>query len=1154
MKLKKLFILAITIACLIMTAVGTVACSGGTSFAVYNASGELIFDSQTTSVDVEYGTVYQIPQIFTVNGQDTQLESFTLKNASGEEIRTSYGSYNFMAVGEYSVEYVGGGHTFIVKIICKDTIAPTIRIISYDHYGTVGNSIAVPTAEINDLAGIASSVYSISSPSGTEKTLNASENSFLLEERGDYGVTLTATDNNGLSSSSTVTVKALDTYVDEDLKTGEIYSFNNSNYTDLVVETSSQNVTYSVVTEGYPVIENEEDGNGVLKIDGCENWGNVNTLFLLHEDVLANSGYEIKVKFAVTGYVDYIKLFKSTTLTDRYLVEQIWGLQPNQWYEMDINPIAFGYGLSFKNFVLQYRNRGNVDLYIDSIYFTQPEFVDEDWSSTNLGDFDEEGYLHHVYQNIYCDPTTTRSFRVGGSEFEILQADDPECPATNDASAYYPNIGPSGGVLSVYTADEWGGLTYMFPEPFDLSTGLYLRIRLWNAGNSNALILGAFDGKGYDSTNTYWYAYDTPYMHRGEWTDIVIPAEALRNFSTDNMISGIYLQQLVTNGATTSHRVHFYIDQIDAVYPDELSEQAGNNIATFENGTLYHITQNDVKGGSTFNIVENQFGATGKSLQITTEYSGSGFQYILDEPIYATSADSAKDLTFKIAVPNGSGVSGVNVSIGTSFTLFTLIESFNITEYEEWITFSIKGSDIYKALSGYAINRLMFSFITDGMNQDIYFDDLGFIDYSNDTTPPMVETESIKLNTYAENSIDLNMLAIELNDDYDFSPTYAISQLFDPSNIDITSSIIDGRFQPTTTGKYRLMIITQDTAGNTSEPIAITLNIDVITKEDYYIEALKFGSNSCLDLVTNTSPSIVVDVNAEDGQSLKAVIANNDAGKKTLQIDMGSIYKASEIEKIVIRYRYDTANIAEYWPRIYVNESNYYVQWMPVANVGSDLYTIIEIPNNLLINGVDGDGPKPGMNEDELLDWLLIDIESYQPAPVDYIYIDSIVVNLKPLPYDSFNTLKENTTDEYWIANFTDPDCSLLLSAIGDAIYSVENNLLVYSNASWADRYVQYSFGNNAAIKGGDISSVKVKFKEGSINNVMYIYLIGSDDSVHYLESSWTVDGEWGVATCTPSEIIAGRISNLDIKGVVITSSNASAEISVSEITYIKKT
>lgn len=225
-----------------------------------------------------------------------------------------------------------------------------------------------------------------------------------------------------------------------------------------------------------------------------------------------------------------------------------------------------------------------------------------------------------------------------------------------------------------------------------------------------------------------------------------------------------------------------------------------------------------------------------------------------------------------------------------------------------------------------------------------------------------------------------------------------------------------------------------------------------------------------------------------------------------------------------------------------------------MANVGSDLYTIIEIPNNLLINGVDGDGPKPGMNEDELLDWLLIDIESYQPAPVGYIYIDSIVVNLKPLPYDSFNTLKENTTDEYWIANFTDPDCSLLLSAIGDAIYSVENNLLVYSNASWADRYVQYSFGNNAAIKGGDISSVKVKFKEGSINNVMYIYLIGSDDSVHYLESSWTVDGEWGVATCTPSEIIAGRISNLDIKGVVITSSNASAEISVSEITYIKKT
>ncbi len=902
-------------------AFGVVACSKKDSVAVYDANDQLVFSNKTKTLEVEYGTVYQFPLNFEINGKPVTLDSMTLKDENGVEQKLSYASFNFnVGVGNYTLTYVGGGKTLTVKIVCKDTVAPVVRIVSYDYYGMIGEEISLPKAEFSDLAGIASIKYTLTTPSG--KTSVITGETFTLEEKGSNVITITATDKHGVTGTQSITVQAMNNWVDENLKTGEIYTFDNETYVDLVLGMrSNTTASYSIVTEGYPAIENEANGNGVLKITGGETWGDLNSLFFLHEDILANSGYEIVVKYAVSDYVDYLKLYNNADdLIDRYLVQQDFGVQPGEWHELRINPISFGYGKSFKDFVIQYRNHGNVDLYIDSIYFVYPEFEDEDWSETNFGDFDEEGYLHHVYQNVYNEPTTTRAFRVGGSTFSILSAEDETVPKANGTDTVKPGIGPDGGVLKTVTGENWGGLTYMFPEAFDLDKGAYIRLRMYLAGGINCVVFGAFDGLGSDSTNTTWFATGKSYFRSFQWVDYILPAVALRSYSADGKISGFYLQ-IHPLGGISSHEMTFYIDEIEAVYKDEAeSEQKGADLATFENGNLYNVVDNDKKSSSVFEIAENALGGTGKSLKVTLENKG-GFQYLLDKA--ASSEDfQNKDFTFKIGLPEDAKVQSVTLSLMTTLGSVNGLQWIDLskTEKGEFVEFKMKGKELAQAIGGNELTGFDFSFATTG-TQSVYIDDIAYLDYPNDQVAPTTTTKSIDLYTMEEKSLSLKGLSVEVSDNEDFAPTWEIVGLFDPDNEDITDEIEDdGSFVPLAEGEYKLVVVLKDTAGNDSEPQEIALGVEFVEKEKYYEKALKFEDDSALNIVNNHSKELVFDENAKNGKAIATkVFWQTEANAQLLEINLGGVYKVKEISELVIRIRTAAGGAQRTWWRLLVN-------------------------------------------------------------------------------------------------------------------------------------------------------------------------------------------------------------------------------------------
>ena len=88
---------------------------------------------------------------------------------------------------------------------------------------------------------------------------------------------------------------------------------------------------------------------------------------------------------------------------------------------------------------------------------------------------------------------------------------------------------------------------------------------------------------------------------------------------------------------------------------------------------------------------------------------------------------------------------------------------------------------------------------------------------------------------------------------------------------------------------------------------------------------LQFAEDNALAAVlSGVNPQIIDDPDASDGKALRAAFRSPDLdwnGKRDLKIDLGGLYKVSEIESVVIRYKIPEGyNFANYWWRIFLND------------------------------------------------------------------------------------------------------------------------------------------------------------------------------------------------------------------------------------------
>ena len=916
MKTKKKFFQVLVLALVLTLGVSLAACkkkqTAADDFCIYSAGGDLVFDETNHAVEVEYGSVYAFPLNAAIGGEKVTA-TLALYDASDNTLSLAYGSYTFRAVGEYRAVYSANGKTLTVNVSCRDTVAPVINVINYALYGVEGDEVSMPNCTFNDLAGIdeTSISYVVTDPDG--ETVTVTDNKFTVSKIGNYRTTVSVRDRNGLSAERVLTTECLEKYIDTNKTDASvIYTFDNQNYLQLVRNVRSEdNITREIVTSGYPAIAGEASGNGVLKMTSDKVYGDVRTKFLLHEDLLASQGRNIVIRFAVDKDTDYIKLYKdASTMTDAGTVAQMFGIQAGQWYTLTVCPLAFGYHLNFKDFVLSYRDTGGVTMYIDYIAFDGEAYVDPSYETsgkTVLANFDSAAYGVNLYQNLYSQPTDNMG-RVDGTEFELLPAGDAKIPAANAADSAAPGLGATSGVLHGKVTANYGGLTYMFPEPLDLDEVHSLHFRMRVDQYYSALVFAFFDGSGLDGTNQRWIDWGKPLYTPNEWRDYVFSNELLHKFAVDGKISGFYFYCRPHTSPNVPYPVDFWLDEVSVRYQNETSEQRGSAIADFETASLKNVHNNTRKDSATF-AIQDSFGTDDtKVLAVTSAKSGDGFMYLFDEAVTLAEGENLRlDIGLGAATFNKVEV-GIVYGSDTLGRVTDLDTAAHIGKMRSVI---LRREDVLAITAAGRVQGIYVA-TTAAAGSVLYVDNIGIYDSKADTDKPVV-TEAADAKAYlpAGTEFDLAALTVTVTDASDPSPSYTVESISDPDGDPVT--VIGNAFTPTKSGDYTVTVRGVDAAGNTSEQateLTVTVGLydleNAGEKKEYYANQLQFDAVSG-GLLTATSTGIaraamVADADATGGSALE--ITYGYGADNAIRIDLGGLYTVDEISGITLRFKH----------------------------------------------------------------------------------------------------------------------------------------------------------------------------------------------------------------------------------------------------------
>lgn len=467
-----------------------------------------IFDQ--TEYEVEYGSTFNLPK---ADGDYT----VTVTDGTGKEVRTQFGSFR-PAVGEYRAAYQAGGKKQTLTIKCADTTAPDIRMSPVSGNAVVGDVLTFPEFSASDLSGVATTDISVTRSNGSAVELDGQKR--WTAENETYTLTVKAVDVYGNTASRSFTVKARVPYADEHLKNGLLMDFDDDAYLNLVYGADGNGETdFSIVRDGYPTIEDEEEGNACLKISSDVNYGDVSATFAYYGDFTVSRADKLSLRICPDRDTDYIKIvdYEGNVLSAAYMLEG------GKWVDLQLDPMDYGYGKALGEFTLITRADKGLNLYIDDLHYGE-RFLPA-LHTGELAVFNDERYTGRMYQNIYNKASA--KCVAGGSVFEVVDLD-----ATK--------------AMRVTTTVNRGGFTYMFNEALDLANVASVTVRMNVQKSPSNLWVGTMQGSYRDGGS---YREMAEWLQNGDWgkltvgemRDYVIPAEFLKRCCVDGYMTGIWL-------------------------------------------------------------------------------------------------------------------------------------------------------------------------------------------------------------------------------------------------------------------------------------------------------------------------------------------------------------------------------------------------------------------------------------------------------------------------------------------------------------------------------------------------------------------------------------------------------------------------------------
>lgn len=401
--------------------------------------------SGTDDICVELGEMVVLPEA----GQDCEI---TVTDERGVPVRVQYGSFIPSAVGTYNVAVAADGKNYSYKVICADTIAPTVKFNKHLIDVRAGESVSVPLLYADDKSGITSQTIKLTDGNGNETILT--EESFVPES-GVYKITATVTDGSGNVAADVVTVIAHDEFFDGELSEGELASFNDAGYSNMIYLVDGKDCFSAEITGGTLVLSTDKEYGEVYS-----------TIVIPVKDFDFSKAASVKVKLKVNKPTDLVQIRGAG---NDLIAGAEYYLDAEKWYEIDVDPLLLGYGGANKFTLVARANEGLI-VTVDGVSYTENK-LSADYAGTEV--FDNENSLARVFQNTYSTRyflgTETAIGGGGGSEFSLTDK-------------YFYGEAEPVKVLRVQTVERNGGFTYLLQKAENIENIKSISITLSHEG------------------------------------------------------------------------------------------------------------------------------------------------------------------------------------------------------------------------------------------------------------------------------------------------------------------------------------------------------------------------------------------------------------------------------------------------------------------------------------------------------------------------------------------------------------------------------------------------------------------------------------------------------------------------------------------------
>ena len=341
-----------------------------------------IVDFQDETIEVAYGSIYQLELQGTDNTGKAQNVTSVVKNSAGEIVNVAGGKFSVSDKGGYVIEYAFGAQKRTVTVKVVNGYAPVVQSEGSETALFCGEVYTVAKGSATDIYDgelpVTTKIYKTGIAEDTLVEFDEAKGEFTPTESGEYYVLYSATNSNAITGT-----KKLPFYVRAAAKAGEWDSFDDKGciYTTVTPKKGTKKVSYFDEFNGRQGVVCMElsNANSVSAID-------LFTVLPKSKAPETYTGYEyIVIPVYIEGDVSKlsdVSIMQGCTLTNLKAGEWInYYFDASDWQNADKLSKAIADGAKATG-----NPASSFKIYIDGIYFAN-NVADVECTLTRTGDY-----------------------------------------------------------------------------------------------------------------------------------------------------------------------------------------------------------------------------------------------------------------------------------------------------------------------------------------------------------------------------------------------------------------------------------------------------------------------------------------------------------------------------------------------------------------------------------------------------------------------------------------------------------------------------------------------------------------------------------------------------------------------------------------------